>query len=70
MIPFEDRELEEVIAAVSAKAGMSTEAYIRQAVEERIEDEHFGPLVEKRIAADAGQRYTSTQIRSDLGLDD
>jgi len=70
MIPIEDRDLLEVIKAASAKAGVSAEAYIRQAVEGKLEDEHFGPLVEGRIVGDTGQRYTSTQIRADLGLDD
>ena len=70
MIPIEDRELEELIAVVSAKAGMSAEAYIRKAVEDRLEDEHFSKLLEKRMAADTGERYSSTEIRAELGLDD
>ena len=69
-ITVEDGDLEAAVIARSKEAGMSVESYIRQAIENSLEDEYFGQLVEKRIAADAGQRYSSAEIRTDLGLDD
>ncbi len=69
-ITVKDADIEAAVIARSKEAGVSVESYVQQAIEDRLEDEHFAPLVEERIAADAGQRYSTAEIREDLGLDD